>query len=432
MTGANLKIKNRTFVLCMLTLVYGFNFIDRQIVGILAPFIQQDLELSDTQLGLLIGFAFALFYTIMGIPLALLADRINRVTLLSASLAIWSGFTALTGFAQNFLHIGLARMGVGIGEAGGSPSSHSIISDLYAKEERAGALGFYALGIPIGIMSAFFITAFLLGADPSTVNWRRIFIILGVSGVILAVILKLVVEEPVRGAMEGNNQATRVPLKEAVTVLLKIPSWWYMCIGISFATFASYAFGGFQTKFIRTLDPDYDFQMVVIYLGIINGIAYAGGTYFGAKLVDILSKRDVRAYGFVPGISLLLAFPIAIVTLNADNVESHLLWSALLLSLMGTYTGPSFAVAQTLSPVQIRATSTALFFFIFNLIGLGGGPTMAGIMIDYFGNSHPPLDAIRLGLISVAGAFVVSFLFFCRAAFSMPKDWADAEARNRQ
>ena len=155
----------RTFAIILLTIVYGFNFIDRQIVGILAPFIQKDLGLTNTELGLLIGLAFAIFYTLVAIPIAWLADRYSRVNILSIALATWSGFTALTGFATNFIQIGIARMGVGIGEAGGSPPSHSIISDMYPKEERASALGIYSMGIPLGIMAAYFATAMLMGAS---------------------------------------------------------------------------------------------------------------------------------------------------------------------------------------------------------------------------------------------------------------------------
>ena len=183
----------RSFALILLTVVYGFNFIDRQIVGILAPFIQKDLELTNTELGLLIGLAFAVFYTCVAIPIAWLADRYNRVNILSLALATWSGFTALTGLASNFMQIGIARMGVGIGEAGGSPASHSIISDMYPKEERAGALGVYAMGIPLGIMAAYFATASLMGASNEEVNWRQIFIFLGVTGIGLAVVVKLVI-----------------------------------------------------------------------------------------------------------------------------------------------------------------------------------------------------------------------------------------------
>ena len=194
MTGFNQPTKSyQTFVLVLLTIVYGFNFIDRQIVGILAPFIQDDLSLTNTELGLLIGLAFAVFYTTVAIPIAWLADRYNRVNILSIALATWSGFTALTGLATNFVKIGLARMGVGIGEAGGSPPSHSIISDMYPKEERASALGVYAMGIPIGVIAAYFVTAALIGTSSDDVNWSEIFVFLWVSGILLAIIVKLVI-----------------------------------------------------------------------------------------------------------------------------------------------------------------------------------------------------------------------------------------------
>ena len=228
MNEKNIITKNyRTFVLVLLTIVYGFNFIDRQIVGILAPFIQKDLGLSNTQLGLLIGLAFATLYTTVAIPLAWLADRYNRVNILSIALATWSGFTALTGLATNFAQIAIARMGVGIGEAGGSPPSHSIISDMYSKEERAGALGVYSMGIPLGIMAAYFITAALMGSSPEEVDWRRIFIFLGLTGIALAIVLRMVVREPVRGAMEFEEKVEIIqpPFLESLKILLKIPAW---------------------------------------------------------------------------------------------------------------------------------------------------------------------------------------------------------------
>ena len=212
----------RTFVLILLTIVYGFNFIDRQIVGILAPFIQADLNLTNTELGLLIGLAFAILYTTVAIPIAWLADRYNRVNILSIALATWSGFTALTGLATNFVQIGLARMGVGVGEAGGSPPSHSIISDMYPKEERASALGVYAMGIPIGIMAAYFVTAALIGASSDDVNWREIFVFLGITGILLAVVVKLTIREPIRGAMEFDGH--RVIVKPVSYTHLTLPT----------------------------------------------------------------------------------------------------------------------------------------------------------------------------------------------------------------
>ncbi len=484
-TPAKPKKGYRTLVLLLLTLVYGFNFIDRQIVGILAPFIQADLDLTNTQLGLLIGLAFAAFYTILGIPLAFLADRMNRVTLLSLALATWSGFTALTGFAQNFMHIALARVGVGIGEAGGSPPSHSMISDFYSKTERAGALGIYSLGIPLGIMSAYFLTASLLGADPNEVNWRRIFIILGVTGVVLAFIVKLVIREPRRGAMESANtlpsgyiglkaswdQALLMPrfaifggffatlwlgfafgivpaifaalfsffilmmfvlsLQPGVMTILKIKSWWWMALGIAFASFASYAVSGFQTKYLRLLDPEFNFRTIIIWIGIINGTFYVAGTYFGAKLVDWRSKTDIRAYGTIPAISILLAFPLAIATFWAPTVVMHLVIGAALQLCLGVYLGPSFAIAQTLAPIKLRAMSTALFFFVLNMIALGGGPTFAGAMIDVFlGAGNVELEATRLAMYVTFGAYILAFIFYMLVRVTLPKDWAASEARN--
>ena len=475
----------RTFALLLLTLVYGFNFIDRQIVGILAPWIQADLNLTNTQLGLLVGLAFAAFYTIMGIPLAFLADRMNRVTLLSLALAVWSGFTALTGYAQNFVHIALARVGVGIGEAGGSPPSHSMISDFYAKEERAGALGVYSLGIPLGIMAAYFLTAALLGTDAESVNWRRIFITLGGFGILLAVIVKLAIREPERGAMETGVKAPSgyIPLGQSfaesnlpprigifggllalllgawtlgyiswvfvipfvifivtmfllslqpgVMTILSIKSWWWMALGIAFASFASYAISGFQTKFLRLLEPDFSPRTFIIWIGIINGTFYVAGTYFGAKLVDWKAKTDIRAYGTIPAISILFALPLAVAAFWVPTIALHLMVGAILQLFLGVYLGPSFAIAQTLAPVKLRAMSTALFFFVLNMIALGGGPTFAGVMIDVFlGRGENELNATRFAMYVTFGAYFLSFIFYMLVRQTLPKDWAAAEARN--
>jgi len=429
----------RTKVLLLLTLVYGFNFIDRQIVGILAPWIQADLSLTNTELGLLVGLAFAAFYTIMGIPLAFLSDRMNRVTLLSLALAVWSGFTALTGYAQNFTHIALARVGVGIGEAGGSPPSHSMISDFYAKEERAGALGIYSLGIPVGIMAAYFLTAALLGADAETVNWRKIFITLGGFGILLAIIVRLAIREPERGAMETSakppsgyislkqsfsqsNLTPRIGIFGGLLALL-IAAWalghmsivfvipfaiFLMALGIAFASFASYAISGFQTKFLRLLEPDFSPRVFIVWIGIINGTFYVAGTYFGAKLVDIKAKTDIRAYGTIPAIAILLAAPLAYAAFWAPSITVHLAVGAILQLCLGVYLGPSFAIAQTLA-----------------------GPTFAGAMIDVFLNKgETELNATRLAMYVTFGAYALSFMFYMFVRKTLPEDWAAAQARN--
>jgi MFS family permease len=369
---------------------------------------------------------------VIAIPIAWLADRYSRVNILTIALATWSGFTALFGLAGNFFQIGLARMGVGIGEAGGSPASHSIISDLYAKEERAGALGIYSMGIPLGIMAAYFVTASLVGPSGEDVNWRRIFVILGLTGIALAVIVRLVLREPVRGAMEfGNNvDVAQPPFFESLISLLKIPSWWWMCFGIALGSFVSYSFSAWQTKYLLLLDPDFNFQNLLLILGVINGTTYAGGTFLGARLADSWGAKNIRAYGWLPAIAISLCLPIGIVSFWVPSIESHLILTTVFLLFMGMYLGPSFAIAQTLAPINQRAMSTALFFFILNLIALGGGPTITGWMIDLFKDTSADLESTRYALTVTCLVFVPSILSFLVVARKLPKDWASAEERN--
>jgi len=424
----------RTFVLILLTIVYGFNFIDRQIVGILAPFIQEDLGLTNTELGLLIGLAFAVFYTTVAIPIAWLADRYSRVNILSIALATWSGFTALTGMATNFIQIGLARMGVGIGEAGGSPTSHSIISDMYPKEERASALGVYSMGIPLGVMAAYFATASLMGASNDDVNWREIFIFLGLTGIALAIIVKLVIKEPVRGAMEFEDETEIIkpPFITSVKTLLAIPAWRAMCFGSAFGAFVSYSASAFQTKYLIALNPDFDFKTLVIILGVINGTTYAGGAFFGARLADRWGKKNVRAYGWLPAIAIIICLPITLFSWWVPTVEGHLLLTTLFLLFFGTWLGPSFAIAQTLAPVNMRAMSTALFFFILNMISLGGGPTFTGWMIDIFNVNYDELESMRYAMSVTSLLLIPSMASFLLASRMLPGDWTKAEKANQE
>ena len=244
----------RTTVLWLLTLMYVISFIDRQIIGILSPFIKNEMGLSDAQLGWLKGLAFALLYSIVGIPIAWLADRYSRKKIITVSLIAWSGFTALTGMAGSFLQMFLARIGVGIGEAGGSPPSHSIISDLYPKEKRASALGIYSLGIPIGIGFSYL----LAGALVEKFGWRGTLYILGVAGIFLAIILVIIIKEPRRGRMDGENITLKtVSIKESILVLAKIPSWWAMCMGIAWVSFGGYAVSAWGVDYIMRFKPEY-------------------------------------------------------------------------------------------------------------------------------------------------------------------------------
>ena len=422
----------RTMVLILLTVVYSFNFIDRQIVGILAPFIQQDLNLTNTQLGLLTGFYFALFYTFVAIPIAWLADRFNRVNIVSIALATWSGFTALFGLAGNYLQISLARMGVGIGEAGGSPPSHSIISDLYSKEERASALGVYSMGIPFGVMAAYLVTASLIGSSSDAVDWRRIFVILGLAGIALALIVRLVIREPQRGSMEMEQVAKvkQPPFLESLKTLLSIPSWWGMCFGIAFGSFVAYAFAAFQTKYLLLLDPTYDFKLLLIILGIMNGTTYAGGPFIGARIADRWGAKNIKAYGWLPAIAVILTFPLGVLCFWVPSVNLHLILVTALLFFSGIYFGPCFAIAQTLAPINQRAMSTALFFFILNMIALGGGPTFAGWLIDFFKTDASELHATRLAMTFTYLVLIPSIVSFVLVSKILPRDWRNAEERN--
>ncbi len=418
----------RTLVLLLLTLVYAFNFIDRQIIGILSPFIKEDLGLTNTQLGLLKGFMFALFYTIIGLPVAWLADRYNRVRIVAISLAVWSGFTALTGLANNFWQIGLARMGVGIGEAGGSPPSHSIISDLYPKEERAGALSIYALGVPFGIMFAYLAA----GQIVTAYGWRMTFVLLGLPGVVLALLLPFIIREPKRGAQEaiGDETIEQVSFRTALNTLLRIPSWWAMCLGIAFASFIGYALATWQIDYLRAFDPDYKFTTIVNWLGVINGTTYVAGTFLGGYIADKFAKKSVSAYGWVSAIAVLVGLPFVLAAFWAPTINLHLIFIAVFLLCLGMYLGPSFAVAQTLAPINMRAMSTALFFLILNLIALGGGPTAVGILADVFLAQHGETHAYRLAITVVCFSLVLSAISFLLAAKFLPKDWEDAKKRN--
>lgn len=430
------KNNNRTLVLLLLTLVYAFNFVDRQIIGIVSPFIQEEMGLNDSQLGWLKGLAFAFLYTTVGVPIAWLADRYNRVKIVSISLALWSGFTALTGMANSFITLLLARIGVGIGEAGGSPPSHSIISDLYGKEERTSALGVYSLGIPFGIMFAYFAAGQLV----ATLGWRGTLIALGIPGILLAFLIFFVIKEPQRGAMEKSAaQLTDDPtppptIGETFKTLLTIPSWWAMCMGIAFVSFGGYALSNWGIDYLVRWDPSLReperFKWLTTWLGIMNGVAYGLGTYGGAKLADILGKRSVRAYGWLPGAVLLIGVPCMIYAFWVDNVVTHLLLVTVYMISAGFYLGPSFAVAQTLAPIRMRAMSTALFFLVLNMIALGGGPTVTGLLSQYFTAEHGEVHALRLAMTWLIVPFALSIIAFFWAAKTLPKDWADAEKRN--
>jgi len=203
-----------------------------------------------------------------------------------------------------------------------------------------------------------------------------------------------------------------------------------MCFGIAFGSFVSYSKSAFQTKYLVTLDPSFDFQTLVIILGIMNGTTYAAGAFFGARLADKWGKKDVRAYGWLPAISIALCLPVGILTWWVPSIEVHLVFATLFLLLIGIYLGPSFAIAQTLAPIHMRAMSTALFFFILNMIALGGGPTFAGWIMDIFKESYNDLESIRFSMTVTSLVFIPSVLSFLLVSKFLPRDWKKAEERN--
>ncbi len=434
--SASVSKGKRTMVLLLLTLVYAFNFIDRQIIGILSPFIQAELELTNSQMGILKGILFALFYTVISLPIAWVADRYNRVNIIATAVAVWSGFTALTGMAGGFVSIGLARMGVGVGEAGCSPPAHSVISDLYGKDERSGALAVYSLGIPLGLGFAYFIAGYALGNPGSGFSWRNLLIGLGIAGIVLAVIVRLAIAEPKRGGQEVSETETvkSPPFGEALSTLLSIPSWWAMCLGIAFASFTAYAVATWQIDYLLPFDKAQaeptGFKHMMYMLAFINMVIYGAGTYFGGWITQKLAKRSVSYYGIVPAITVLICLPLLIAAFWAPTVMGHMVYVAIMLFFLGMYLGPAFAIAQTLAPINMRAMSTAIFFLVLNMIALGGGPTTVGFLADHFKPELGQVGAIRQALTLVSGALVLSSICFLIVAKKLPKDWADAQRRN--
>lgn len=417
----------RRYVLFILTLVYAFNFIDRQIIGILSPFIKADLGLDDWQLGLLKGFAFALLYTLVGIPIAWLADRYNRVNIVAISLTVWSGFTAISGLASNYTQLALARIGVGIGEAGGSPPSHSMISDLYPATKRAKALAVYSLGIPFGIMAAYFAAAFFLKGGST--NWRVVMYAVGIPGVLLAIVMKMTIREPTRTA-RPSGASDHMSLKQAITCLLKIPTWWGMCLGISFASFGSYAISAWMIDFYVRIHGGTPVSTLLIVFGISNGTAYALGVWLGGVIADKWGTKDKRAYALLPTYALIIGLPCFIASLYVGNVWLSIGLITILLFCSGTYLGPCFAIAQTLAPVNARAMSTALFFFILNIIALGGGPTAVGYLSEMFNSSmQNEGEALRLSLCLLAIPYAMSIVTFYWSTRKIEKDWLEAESK---
>jgi predicted MFS family arabinose efflux permease len=407
------------YALIMLTIVYAFNFIDRQILVILQEPIKNDMGLSDTQLGLLSGFSFALVYITAGIPIAYWADRSNRRNIISGALIIWSGMTALSGLAQNYTQLLLARIGVGIGEAGGSPPAHAMISDYYPPEKRGTALGIYSTGVHIGVLMGFLLGGFISQAF----GWRTTFLLVGIPGVLFALFFLFTVKEPARGRWETAEAASYKPtLRETVSLLSSFKSFWYIAAGTGLTAFAGYGSGNFAPSFMMRTHG-LSMMQVGIVLALFGGGAGLLGTFLGGYIADHLGVRDKRWYAWVPMIAGIIAVPLGFPYLLLDNTVAAVGFMFLVTVMINTYLGPCLAISHALVPPAMRALTSAILFFILNLIGLGLGPLTAGLLSDYLTGIYGP-DGLRYALLLVGLISSPAILMFYLASRHLPGDLA--------
>jgi predicted MFS family arabinose efflux permease len=366
------------YALWMLLIIYTLNFIDRQIVGILSGPIKAELGISDTQIGLLTGIAFAFFYTLLGIPIARFAERGNRATIIGTAVIVWSGFTALSGLAQNFTHLFLARIGVGVGEAGCTPPAHALISDYVSPEKRASAIAFYSLGVPIGTALGFLIGA-QLGAE---YGWRVAFLAVGIPGVVLGLLAMFTLKEPRKLGLVAAGSATRAPdFGEAMAILAKKKSYVYSVLAVTLISFLGYGHAVFMPQMYAR-----SFGLDLKTIGTISALTalLAGGigTFLGGVFADRAAKSDARAYITVPAIALLLGIPFFVIGLITKNLTLTIAMLAVPTFLNAMWYGPIYAAVQGLSPVRMRATAVAIMLFVINMIGLGLGPLLIGLGSD--------------------------------------------------
>lgn len=386
------------YIVAILTLVYVFNFVDRQIISVLQEPMRAELGLSDTQLGALQGLTFALFYVSMGIPLARWADVGVRRDVVALAVGIWSVMTALCGIAQSFTQLLVARIGVGIGEAGGSPPSHSIISDLFPPGRRALPLAVYSSGITFGVFLAYVFGGWV----SDRFGWRTVFIALGLPGVVLALLVRATVREPVRGRYDPAG-AERYPpaVGEVIRRLFSSRTFVHLSLAAALHAFVAYGVSAFLVSFyVRSYAiPIDEISTVALPLGFIIGIGGALGAFAGGYLSDRLSSRDPRWALWVPGVSTLIAVPFAAAAILSRDFSTSLLLYALPLALGYMYLGPTLATTHALVAPRMRALASAVLFFIINLIGLGLGPTLTGMISDALTPDYGA-DALRYAIVA--------------------------------
>jgi len=399
---AKLSPGYRRYALMILVLGYTSSHVDRNIMGILLEPIKAELLLSDTQLGFLSGIAFAIFYATLGIPIALVADRGNRRNIIAWAIAIWSGMTALCGLAGNFWQLALARIGVGVGEAGSSPPSHSMIADMYGPDERASAMAVYSLGVYLGVM-----IGFLIGGWVAVwYGWRSAFFVVGLPGLLLALLVRFTLVEPERGGADGMApEKADTPLniktgfglvREGSRHLWHTAAARHVVCGVTITSFVGYGGVMWGPAFlIRT--HGMSIGEVSTFLAIIVGVIGGLGAYIGGHMTDRLARKDERWNTWVVAWAKMLVVPFIAAFYLMDNTPAFylgtypvsILWVLYVpISFLGAfYLGPSFAMIQTLTPPAKRALASAVMLFILNIIGLGFGPQFVGILSDFFNHT---------------------------------------------
>lgn len=388
----------RTYALCLFLLVYVINFVDRQIFSILIEPIRQEIHLSDTQLGLLGGIAFAIFYTFAGIPIARWADVGVRKNIIALAMVIWSVMTVFTSTAKSFGGLLVARIGVGVGEAGCSPPIHSLISDYYPEQKRATALSVYALGIPIGGA----IGTLAGGWIGEYFGWRTAFMVVGVPGIIVAAIVYFTVKEPPRGYSEPVGvviKTEQVPIGDTIKFMASLKSFRHLSFAGALHAFVGYGVALFIPSFFIRVHG-FGLAETSTYLFLI-GLTGMIGTYLGGFLGDRWGQKDKRWYMGVPGIATLVSVPFAYLFYTTNDP-----YIALLLAVPGAilgpmYLGPTFAMTQTLVTPAMRSLASAILLFVLNLIGLGLGPVFAGVLSDSLKAGYGE-ESIRYSLLILA------------------------------
>jgi predicted MFS family arabinose efflux permease len=400
------RVARAPWALVLLTLVYALNFADRQLLSAALGQVKAELGASDTQMGWLTGTAFALFYTVAGIPLARLADRGARWRLLSLALVAWSAFTSLSGLARSYVQLACARIGVGVGEAACSPCAHSLLADLYAPARRATAIAVYSTGIYIGTYLAYDVGGELC----KTYGWRTAFIAFGAPGAVLALVVWLTTREPAREAAAAAPATTMADLRE----LLARPAFFHLALGAGIKSIAGYALLGWVPTFLARVHG-FDSEQSGRWLGPILGLGGALGTFGGGWLADRLGRTDARRRLGSSALATVAALPFLYAFLYLDDPELALVAYAPAVVLGAMYLGPAFAFAQVEAKPEQRALASAVLLFLINLIGLGLGPWLTGFLNDTFAATQGE-HAIRTSLAIVSLTYLWGALHLAHAA----------------